>query len=136
MHHRRLGAALAAGAVVLVGCANGRRAGLSVHDAPDAGPTVTLEEAIQPVVELPPDLRVECTAGFDPMICGGACPARQGCCVTGIRPLGVCRTLEECGPQCQLDCLVADATYGGLAGLKCEALCTWLAPEPECRPRP
>lgn len=102
----------------------------------DAGAHV-VDEHTHAVSERPePRLRIQCDGGFAPFVCDGGCPAGQGCCITGIRPTGICKSLDDCGYQCEVDCAMARTERSLREGLQCEALCTWVAPEPKCVPEP
>lgn len=132
-------AAAIASALMLVACA------AEVVDAPaaieepepaqalsdDAGALAA--DVDEPADELP-SVSVECTGGFDPFICDGGCPAGQGCCVTGLRPLGFCTSLEECPVRCAIDCAEVGLSRSAHEGAHCLSLCTWLSPEPACTP--
>lgn len=83
-----------------------------------------------------PAVSVQCTDGFDPFVCGGSCPAGMGCCISGIRPTGVCSYLDECGLRCVVDCTGAAASRSTREGIQCFRLCTWVSPSPTCSPDP
>lgn len=80
------------------------------------------------------DLNLVCESDMNPALCDGDCPDGQGCCITGVRPLGVCRTLDECNGQCALDCGLVATKYGFQAAVQCESLCTFVGPTSVCRP--
>lgn len=77
-----------------------------------------------------------CERVFPEFLCGGYCPHEMGCCITGVRPLGVCRSSSSCGNQCLNDCSLAARRYGAAAVAQCESLCTFVEPQIECRLRP
>jgi hypothetical protein len=98
----------------------------------EASANASIRWAYEPHGAEAPPIRIECTNGFEPFICDGSCPVGQGCCVTGLRPLGFCTTLDECPHRCVVDCTEAALNRSVHEGAQCLSLCTWLAPEPSC----
>lgn len=142
---------LISGLLLLAGCAvptdaeGAGNAALHEPDSPpleqivfDAGAGAPVGDEHTRAVSEPnePRLRIQCDGGFAPFVCDGGCPAGQGCCITGIRPTGICQSLDDCGYQCEVDCAMARAERSEREGLQCHALCTWVAPEPICVPDP
>ena len=103
-----------------------------VLDGTEDEPNASVTWAYEPNARDAPRIVIECTTGFDPFVCGGSCPAGQGCCITGLRPLGFCTTLDECPYRCVVDCTEAALNRSVHEGAQCLSLCTWLAPEPTC----
>lgn len=125
--------ALAAGCTAPVG-------GSSTALSPDGGPTLDVTAALD--LDEPPhsiadvtDPAVTCTVGYPLFLCDGGCPSRQLCCVTGVRPTGVCRTLDGCADQCASDCGYVGMTSGERARLICEAFCVAVTPDVACERR-
>ena len=100
----------------------------------DAGAAPALSSSATPIHDVEPLVEIRCTDGFDPFMCNGRCAPGQGCCVSGIRPRGICTTSDECPIQCAIDCGGAMESRGAREGARCGELCVWLAPEPRCGP--
>jgi hypothetical protein len=62
-----------------------------------------------------------------PLACAGGCARRQGCCITGARPTGVCLAPSDCPWRCALDCEELGRRYGAHVVEQCEALCLFVA---------
>lgn len=98
----------------------------------DGGPLIALEGLDDPPLTLAPELSVTCTAGYPLFLCEGHCLGGELCCVTGARPLGVCRSLDGCASQCAYDCAVIGDQRGPWARAICEASCIAVSPEVTC----
>lgn len=125
-------AAAIASPFVLAACAAEvapREEAASLHDTEASA---AVEWAYEPVAADAPRIVIECTNGYDPFVCGGSCPTGHGCCITGLRPLGFCTTVDECPYRCIVDCTEAALNRSAHEGAHCLSLCTWLAPEPSC----
>ena len=117
--------------VLLTACTasvSGSEAPLSVDAGAFLDPPPTVRE---PPCEVPDD-GPSCSVSYPPFLCEGHCPGGELCCVTGVRPLGVCRTLDGCADQCAYDCGIVGQHEGPRARLICEAFCVAVAADVTC----
>lgn len=117
--------------LLLVGCA------VPVADSTealvlDAGPALVDTAPLEAAPCTFEEPEVTCTVGYPLFLCNGSCPGGTLCCVTGARPLGVCRTLDGCSDQCAYDCGMVGQTSGPRAQAICEAWCVAVAPDVAC----
>lgn len=137
----RTAAAIASAFIVSACVADVSREEIADHSAsiddsaPEQESAAHVEWAHVPRAQLPPEIPIECTSGFAPFVCEGSCAPGEGCCITGLRPLGVCSPFDECPYRCLIDCAEAARSRSAHEGAHCVTLCTWLSPEPSCRTR-
>lgn len=108
--------------------------------APDGGAMVPMPPSLRTWLEHPFDRMshrwsLRCEWRMDPLLCNGHCPPNQGCCITGIRPRGICQPYGVCDDQCLFDCLSLLYRSGSLPDIEqCESLCTWVPQSAACAP--